>query len=139
MATTVKDSGRGKRLSLNDPDTPATSLDWSDVRLQQLVEAAKMLCIPESPKLRQAALATLRKAAEAWALNDRDRINQHGRRKGKPATSDDYDDDRNTRIRRRHTQLVAEDRHDATATVAQEFDLSPRQIVRIVRPKPSKR
>lgn len=61
------------------------------------------------------------------------RQTQRERRQGKPASSDDYDPDRNERIRRHHARLVADGRHDATTQTATEFDLSPRQVSRILK------
>lgn len=58
---------------------------------------------------------------------------QAKRRKGKPARSDEYDPDRNARIQNRHARLVAAGRHDATQETANEFNLSKRQVSRIVR------
>jgi hypothetical protein len=57
---------------------------------------------------------------------------QSARRKGKP-TDDPDDTNRNDRLRRRYARLVQEGRHDATAETASEFNLSTRQVRRIVR------
>lgn len=56
---------------------------------------------------------------------------QARRRRGKPAT-DSADAGRNARIRRRHTALVCQGRNDASSQTATEFNLSTRQVRRIL-------
>ena len=54
------------------------------------------------------------------------------RRKDKP-TSDPYDSGRNNRLRTFHAKLIAAGETDATKQTADEFDLSTKQVLRIVK------
>ena len=61
------------------------------------------------------------------------RKQQSGAREDKPGTADDYDSDRNKRIRKHHAGLVAADIKDHIHQTALAFGLSESTIGRIVR------
>ncbi len=85
-------------------------------------------------RLRDAYRAILGTYDEPRAqAGERQSRTQRGRREGKPGTDSQDDPDRNDRIRRAHDRLKAAGHRNATAQVAQEFDLSPSQVRRITR------
>ena len=61
---------------------------------------------------------------------------QAARRKGKPATVDGGDEDRNARIQHRHARLVGLNHPSPTDATAIEFGLSRRTVQRILKDPP---
>jgi len=59
----------------------------------------------------------------------------HAKRRADKPTSDPYDSGRNKRILAFHARLIADGARDANQQTADEFDLSARQVSRIVKPK----
>lgn len=62
-------------------------------------------------------------------------VEKSNRRKDKPGNADDHNPDRNAQILAFHARLVKAGHYDAVKQTADKFDLSTRQINRIVNPK----
>lgn len=91
-------------------------------QIRALLESAKFLEY-------QASAAPLAVTARKHKTTQRDR------RLGKPGNADDHNPDRNAQIRAFHARLVKAGHYDAIKQTADKFDLSTRQINRIVNPK----
>lgn len=128
---------RGKRLTVawRFGDGTTETLTLAAVRLQQLEGAARVLADPAcGARLRKEAKDTLRQAAEAWALHDRDRSNQVARSVGGKLTEAQRD-----RIRMQYAQRVRDgEKWGAIGALAREFGVSDKTISAILR-APGKR
>ena len=107
----------------------AVNLERAAGRLEAVVTSpwGGLTLIVEARELRAAAHAQ-RCAAESAAKA------QAKRRRDKPATADDHDDDRNARVRQHHARLVEQGHPSPTEATRVEFSLKSRRTVqRIVK------
>lgn len=119
---------------LNHNDCPHDSLPGLAARL--LEHALHIEAYQDMPggMGRVAGLAfTFGRLATLFDVYEIVRRDKAARRAGKPA-SDPYDSGRNERIRAFHARLIAGGARDANKQTAEEFELTARQVSRIVKP-----
>jgi len=120
---------------LNHMDMPPDSLaGLASGLLEVLLHVVAYQAMPDA-KDRVASLAfNFGRLTALFDVYEIDRSDHAKRRADKP-TSDPYDSDRNKRLRAFYARLIADGARDANQQTADEFDLSARQVSRIVKPK----
>lgn len=120
---------------LNHEDSPHDSLPGLAARLLEHALHIEAYQATTRAMERLAGLAfTFGRLATLFDAYEIVRHDQAARRAGKP-TSDPYDRGRNERLCAFHAKLIAGGATDANQQTADEFNLSARQVSRIVKPK----